>query len=136
MPVQALGCVRGEMLWSFAVPSLTVALDCVAVSSSDSLTADESQHIDKCEVSCIRMNNFKLLPHVAGCEINCSRKKKILASLWIHHWKHLLFTELWSKEERNLISSTNDRWIPWSTGMDNVCRARFSSENACLDTAH
>lgn len=76
--MQALGCVRGEMLWSFAVPSVTVALDCVAVSSSDSLTADESQHIDKCEVSCIRMNNFKLLPHVAGCEINCSGKKKNL----------------------------------------------------------
>ena len=31
--------------------------------------------IDKCEVSCIRRNNFKLLAHVAGCEINCSGKK-------------------------------------------------------------
>lgn len=53
------GLCDGEMLWSSAVPSPTVAVGCVAVSSSDSLTTDESQRIDKCEVSCIRRNNFK-----------------------------------------------------------------------------
>lgn len=39
--------------------------------------------IDKCEVSCIRRNNFKLLAHIAGCEINCSGKKNLKS--WHHH---------------------------------------------------
>lgn len=93
-------------------------------------------NISKCEVFCIGKSSFKLLPQVAGCEINYSRKENsILASLQIHHWKHLLNAVRWSREETDLFSIPNDQCISWSYGMDGVSRAKFSSECACLDTA-
>lgn len=52
---------------------------CPALQSLGSVAQAAWQHMkvttDECEVSRIRRNNFKLLAHVAGCEINCSGKK-------------------------------------------------------------
>lgn len=99
----------------------------VSVAVSQAVWQHMKASTGKCEVSCIRRNNFKLLAHFAGCEINCSGKKKS---------KHLgiiidtssrtsaLYRALgWKRKE--IFSSPNDQWIPWSTGMDIVCKANF-----------
>lgn len=73
MPVQALGWDLGAAA-QLPVSSPAVTGVCVPVAQA------VWQHIKvstgKSEVSCIRRNNFTLLAHVAGCEINCSGKKK------------------------------------------------------------
>lgn len=84
-----------------------------------------------------------------GTTLNClhtlldvkltAQGRKIQAS-W-HHYGHFIenICSLQSsglKEKRNFISSPNDQWIPWSIGLDSVCKAKFSLKCESLDTAH
>lgn len=114
------------MLWAGSWELLHIS-PCPALQSLGSVAQAAWQHMkvttDECEVSCIRRNNFKLLAHVAGCEINCSGEK--IQTTW-HHYGYFIeniysLQSPGSKEKRDFLSSPNDQWIPWSIGTDSVC---------------